>query len=51
MRSDFRSAEVREILDLIDAFAEVTMPFSTVEYHISSRKRLVEDLRATIGSA
>lgn len=50
-RSEFRSAEAQEILDLIDAFAEATMPFSPVEYNISSRKRLVEDLRAAIGSA
>jgi len=33
---------------LIDAYAAAAMPFSPVEYSVSSRKRLVEDLRANI---
>jgi len=34
--------------DLIDAYAAAAMPFSPVEYAVSSRKRLVEDLRRNI---
>lgn len=38
--------------ELIDAYAAAAMPFSPIEYASSSRKRLVEDLRANIrGSA
>ncbi len=34
--------------ELIDAYAAASMPFSPIEYALSSRKRLVEDLRASI---
>ncbi len=34
-----------ELLALIDSYADASMPFSPVEYPISSRKRLVDDLR------
>lgn len=34
--------------ELIDAYAAAAMPFSPVEYAVSSRKRLVEDLRANM---
>jgi len=34
--------------ELIDAYAAASMPFSPIEYSASSRKRLVEDLRANI---
>jgi len=37
--------------DLIDAYAAAAMPFSPIEYASSSRKRLVEDLRANIHRA
>jgi len=47
----FSAQELQTILELIDAYAEVSMPFSTVEYHKSSRKRLVEDLRMRIADA
>ena len=33
---------------LIDAYAAASMPFSPIEYASSSRKRLVEDLRANL---
>ena len=46
----FSAAEARDLLQLIDAYAQSAMPFSPVEYPISSRKRLVEDLRARIAS-
>lgn len=36
--------------DLIDAYAAAAMPFSPIEYALSSRKRLVEDLRAALQS-
>jgi len=35
----------RQLLDLIDAYARSSMPFSPAEYPRSSRKRLVDDLR------
>lgn len=34
--------------ELIDAYAAASMPFSPIEYASSSRKRLVEDLRANL---
>jgi hypothetical protein len=34
--------------ELIDAYAAASMPFSPTEYALSSRKRLVEDLRANL---
>ncbi len=34
--------------ELIDAYAATSMPFSPIEYSLSSRKRLVDDLRANI---
>ncbi|WP_332878683.1 DUF6058 family natural product biosynthesis protein [Massilia sp. S19_KUP03_FR1] len=37
--------------ELIDAYAAASMPFSPIEYTSSSRKRLVEDLRANIRAA
>ncbi|PJC99948.1 hypothetical protein GQ37_006525 [Janthinobacterium sp. BJB1] len=40
--------QAQEMLALIDAYAAAAMPFSPVEYALSSRKRLVEDLRANI---
>ena len=36
-----------DLLALIDAYAAAAMPFSPAEYQRSSRKRLVEDLRAS----
>lgn len=40
----FSAAEKAEVLQLIEEFAAVSMPFSPIEYHRSSRKRFVEDL-------
>ena len=37
--------QARALHELIDAYAAAAMPFSPVEYPVSSRKRLVEDLR------
>lgn len=37
-------------LDLIGQYAQAAMPFSPPEYPRSSRKRLVEDLRAKVGA-
>ena len=50
-RARFQIAEAREMLALIDAYAEAVMPFSPIEYHLSSRKRLVDDLRPRIQSS
>ena len=44
-RADYSAEEKRRILGLIDRYALAAMPFSPVEYPLSSRKRLVEDLR------
>ncbi|MGK5052371.1 DUF6058 family natural product biosynthesis protein [Janthinobacterium sp. RB2P8] len=40
--------QAQEMHALIDAYAAAAMPFSPIEYALSSRKRLVEDLRANI---
>jgi hypothetical protein len=45
---EFPPAEAQDMLTLIDAYAQSAMPFSPIEYPISSRKRLVEDLRDKI---
>jgi GNAT superfamily N-acetyltransferase len=45
----FTHQEASELAALIDAYAAAAMPFSPVEYALSSRKRLVEDLRARLG--
>jgi hypothetical protein len=50
-KAEFSQLETQVTLDLIDAYADSAMPFSPVEYHLSSRKRLVEDLRTRIKSA
>lgn len=46
----FSAQQAVELDTLIDAYAAAAMPFSPVEYTISSRKRLVEDLRARLQS-
>ncbi|MBA5639971.1 hypothetical protein H3H37_23195 [Duganella sp. LX20W] len=50
-RFAYSADEALAMLDLIDAYADSAMPFSPVEYAVSSRKRLVEDLAARIRSA
>lgn len=40
--------QAQEMHALIDAYAAAAMPFSPVEYALSSRKRLVGDLRANL---
>lgn len=47
-KADFPPAQRRHVLDLIDRYAKAAMPFSPLEYPSSSRKRLVEDLRAKL---
>jgi hypothetical protein len=44
----FSSQQAKAMHELIDAYAAAAMFFSPVEYPLSSRKRLVEDLRANI---
>ncbi len=44
----FNQPDTKMMLALIDAYQHATMPFSPVEYHLSSRKRLVDDLRRQI---
>jgi hypothetical protein len=39
---------VRTLLDVIAAYEVAAMPFSPIEYAQSSRKRLVDDLRARL---
>lgn len=47
----FSSSELDTVIGLIDDYAAASMPFSPIEYPHSSRKRLVEDLRARAKSA
>lgn len=47
-KSVFTAVEAGAIHGLIDAYADAAMPFSPVEYRVSSRKRLVEDLLAAM---
>ena len=49
-KAAFSAAEAQPLLDLIDDYANSSMPFSPIEYPISSRKRLVEDLALRIKS-
>ncbi|MQR00906.1 DUF6058 family natural product biosynthesis protein [Glaciimonas soli] len=44
----FNQTDAKMMLTLIDAYQNAAMPFSPVEYHLSSRKRLVDDLRRQI---
>jgi hypothetical protein len=48
LKTRYTSAELPAMQALIDAYAAAAMPFSPIEYTLSSRKRLVEDLRAAI---
>lgn len=50
-RTAFTPQQVVAMHELVDAYAAASMPFSPVEYALSSRKRLVDDLRAAIGAA
>jgi Family of unknown function (DUF6058) len=47
-RASFVSTDVQPLLALIDDYASATMPFSPIEYPVSSRKRLVDDLRVRL---
>ncbi|MBA5689029.1 DUF6058 family natural product biosynthesis protein [Rugamonas apoptosis] len=47
-RFAYSADEALVMLDLIDEFADSAMPFSPIEYPVSSRKRLVENLAARI---
>jgi hypothetical protein len=44
----YPAQQARAVQELIDAYAAAAMPFSPIDYPVSSRKRLVEDLRATM---
>lgn len=50
-RFAYSADEALAMLDLIDAYADSAMPFSPIEYAVSSRKRLVEDLATRIRTA
>jgi hypothetical protein len=50
-RTQFSPDEAESMSELVDSYAAAAMPFSPVEYSRSSRKRLVEDLRAHIAAA
>ncbi|HEU4853487.1 MAG TPA: DUF6058 family natural product biosynthesis protein [Telluria sp.] len=49
-RKAYPKHELAAMEQLIDAYASAAMPFSPVEYARSSRKRLVEDLRAGLSA-
>lgn len=44
-KADYSAEEKQRVLGLIDQYERAAMPFSPVEYPLSSRKWLVEDLR------
>ena len=44
-KADYAPPQLQAMHALIDAYASAAMPFSPVEYPVSSRKRLIEDLR------
>lgn len=47
-RTRFQEAEAVAALALIEAYAEAAMPFSPLDYPLSSRKLLVDDLRPRV---
>lgn len=47
-KSSFTLGETSTLLELIVEYERVSMPFSPIEYPLSSRKRLVDDLRAQL---
>jgi hypothetical protein len=49
-QSEMSKEELLDLRELISQFAESSMPFSPAEYPLSSRKRLVEDLRHQIAT-
>jgi hypothetical protein len=44
-RASYASQQLQAMHALIDAYAAASMPFSLVNYPVSSRKRLAEDIR------
>jgi hypothetical protein len=48
VKTDFNTEDKNHILNLINQYEQAAMPFSPAEYPMSSRKRLVEDLRAKL---
>ena len=49
-RTAYSPLQRASLHELINAYAAAAMPFSPVEYALSSRKRLVEDLRLKLGA-
>jgi Family of unknown function (DUF6058) len=47
-KTNYTETETQTMLELIDAYAHTAMPFSPIEYPVSSRKRLVDDLRTRL---
>jgi len=47
-KTSYPARELAALQELISAYADAAMPFSPIEYPLSSRKRLVEDLRAKL---
>lgn len=47
-KQSFPRAEAELLLELIDEYAIRSMPFSPIEYPLSSRRRLVSDLRPRV---
>lgn len=51
-KREYAETETRALLELIAAYEAAAMPFSPIEYPLSSRKRLADDLKARLeGSA
>jgi hypothetical protein len=51
VRTGFSLAERAPLLALMDALAAASMPFSPADYPLSSRKRLIDDLRPRLSFA
>jgi hypothetical protein len=47
-RRKFSVEETRLLREVIAAYSEISMPFSPIEYPVSSRKRLIDDLLVRI---
>jgi len=49
-RERFSEEEVRILSEVIDSYEAASMPFSPAEYELTSRKRLIDDLRMRLES-
>jgi Family of unknown function (DUF6058) len=48
-RTDYLASELPELQQTLDDYDRAAMPFSPVDYPLSSRKRLIDDVRNSLG--